>query len=195
VVEPVLDVTKGNLDDAKKNLSTFDLVEREVRKKTFGVLSVVDFKDRPHTTGIIFAVSDPKDDFALYLVTLAKSAKVRYIKRNPNVSFLVTFPHYYLRFIPASTVMFRGKADIISLDDERAQAAFAQKRMTRMNLEVDSQILNDSVVIRIKPSKIVYVYGIGVGLTQMWKDPSSARYKVVIPPERNDEKLLLKDGL
>jgi nitroimidazol reductase NimA-like FMN-containing flavoprotein (pyridoxamine 5'-phosphate oxidase superfamily) len=195
VAVPVLGNTRGNLEVSEKNLSAFNLVEREVRKKTFGVLSVVDFKDRPHATGIIYAVSDPKDDFALYLVTLAKSAKVRYIKRNSNVSFLVTFPHYYLRFIPASTVMFRGIADIISLDDERARTAFAQKRMTRMNLKVDPQIQNDSVVIRIRPSKIVYVYGIGIGLTQMWKDPASARYKVIIPPERIEKRLPLEEGL
>ena len=159
----------------------FDQVMREVRKKTFGVFNSVDTKNRPHSTGIIFAVSPPGEELAFYIVTQAKSAKIRNIKSNPNVSLVVTFPHYYLRFIPDSTVMFRGTAEIIALDDEGAQAAFAQKKMTRMNLEVDSDVLKGSVVIKIRPTKRVYVYGVGIGLNQMRKDPTTARYKVTIP--------------
>ena len=162
----------------------FDLVEQKVREKTFAVLSTVDSKNRPHSTGIIFAVSSPGDELAFYVVTQLKSAKVRNIKRNPNVTLVVTFPHHYLRFIPDSTVMFRGTADLVSLDNEGAQAAFGQKKMTRMNLEVDSEVLKGSVVIRIRPKKTVYCYGVGIGLNQMRKDPTSARYKVRIPQDR-----------
>ncbi|MFW9792791.1 MAG: pyridoxamine 5'-phosphate oxidase family protein [Candidatus Thorarchaeota archaeon] len=192
---PLLGAATGIAEDPEMNQPPFDLVEREVRKKTFGVLGAVDLNGRPHTTGIIFSVSDPSDDLAFYVVTQAKSAKVRYIKRNPNVSLLITFPHYYLRFIPDSTVMFRGKAEIVPLNDERAQAAFAQKRMTRMNLQVDSDVLKDSVVIRMIPSKTVHVYGVGIGLNQMRKDPTSARYKVTIPPERLVENPPIKEEI
>jgi nitroimidazol reductase NimA-like FMN-containing flavoprotein (pyridoxamine 5'-phosphate oxidase superfamily) len=163
---------------------SFDFVEQKVREKTFAVLSTVDSKNRPHSTGIIFAVSPPGEELSFYVVTQSKSAKIRNIKGNPNVTLVVTFPHHYLRFIPDSTVMFRGKADIVALGDARAQAAFGQKKMTRMNLQVDSEVLKGSVVIRIRPSKTVYCYGVGIGLNQMRKDPTSARYKVEIPSER-----------
>jgi len=162
----------------------FDLVEQKVREKTFAVLSTVDSKNRPHSTGIIFAVSPPGEKLTFYVVTQSKSAKIRNIKRNPNVTLVVTFPHYYLRFVPDSTVMFRGKADIVALEDAGAQVAFGQKKMTRMNLEVDSEVLKGSVVIRIRPGKTVYCYGVGIGLNQMRKDPTSARYKVEIPSDR-----------
>ena len=114
---------------------TFADVEKEIRKKTFGIISVVDTKQRPHTTGIIFGVSVPEDPFYIYMVTLKKSAKVRYIKQNPNVSFMITFPHHFLTFIPDSTVMMRGTADLISLEDEGFKRAMEQKRMLKPWLE------------------------------------------------------------
>jgi general stress protein 26 len=179
MVMPILEPETGVVEE--EQLTQFVKVMQEVRKKTFGVFNTVDSKNRPHSTGIIFAVSPPEEELAFYIVTQAKSAKVRNIKSNSNVSLVVTFPHYYLRFIPDNTVMFRGAAEIIALDDEGAQAAFAQKKMTRMNLEVDSEVLKGSVVIRIRPTKTVYVYGVGIGLNQMRKDPTTARYKVTIP--------------
>ena len=80
--------------------------------------------------------------------------------------------------------MFRGIAELISLKDEGAQRAFAQKKMTRMNLEMDPEVLKDTVIIRIRPNPTVYCYGIGIGLNQLRKDPTAARYKVVIHPNR-----------
>lgn len=178
------DTTTKIAEAHEEKLTDFSIVEKELRKKTFGILSTVDQKGRPHSTGLIFAVSAPEDDFALYLATLEKSAKVRYIKNNPNVSFLVTFPHYYLRFIPDSTIMFRGTAELLSFEDEGAQRAAAQKKMTRMNLEMDPEVLKKSVIIRIRPNPTVYCYGVGIGLNQLRKDPTAARYKVVIPQKR-----------
>ena len=180
---PQLGAGTGVVENTQE-AARFEEVEREVRRKTFGVLSTVDSRNRPHSTGIIFAVSAPEDEFALYIVTQKESAKVRNIKQNQHVCLVVTFPHHFLRFIPDSTVMFRGIAELCSLDDEDAQRAFAQKYMTKMNLDVDSEVLRNSVVIKIKPYKTVYVYGMGIGLNTMRKDPTSARYKVTIPSDR-----------
>ena len=181
---PLLGAATGTAENPEKDLSPFDLVEREVRKKTFGIISTVDSKGRPHSTGIIFAVSPPGQPLAFYIVTQSGAAKVRNIKSNPNVTLVVTFPHHFLRFVPDSTVMLRGHADILSLDDKGAQRAFGQKAMTRMNLNVDSDVLKKSIVIRIRPSKTVYCYGVGIGLNTMRKDPTAARYKVTIPQDR-----------
>ncbi|UCE11706.1 MAG: pyridoxamine 5'-phosphate oxidase family protein [Candidatus Thorarchaeota archaeon] len=158
---------------------SFGFVEEAVRKRKFGVLGVVDSKGRPHSTGIMYGVSHPDSEFALYVITQAKAAKVRHIKKNQEVSLTVTFPHYYLRFVPDSYVMFRGTADFVPLDDEDVQWAFQ-----RASLQVDSEAMHDLVVIRIRPRKTVYVYGLGIGMNQLRKDPTSARYKVTIPSER-----------
>jgi len=176
---PLLGAATGVVEPDQESL--FDKVEREVRGKSFAVLSTVDSKNRPHSTGVVYVMSPPGEELMFYVLTQSKSAKVRNIKRNPNVSLVVTFPHHFLRFIPDGTVMIRGTADLVGLDDEGAQVAFAQ---TRRKLDVNSEALKGTIVIRIRPSKKIYCYGVGIGLNQMRKDPTSARYKVTIPPER-----------
>lgn len=169
-------------DDARPG--TFGFVEKAVRKRKFGVISVVDSKGRPHSTGIIYGVSRPESEFALYIVTQKNAAKVRHLKKNPTVTLVVTFPHYYLRFVPDSYVMFQGTADFVTLRDEEVQWAFSQGKILRANLQVDSEIMRDAVVIRIRPRKTVYVYGLGISMNQLRKDPTAARYKVKIPADR-----------
>lgn len=161
----------------------FETVEKEVRKKSFGVLSVVDSKGRPHSTGILFGVSPPQSKFALYIIAGRRYAKVRHIKRNPNVSLVVTFPHYYIRFAPASYAMFRGLADFVPIDDEDVQWAFRQKRILRMSIDT---VIEDQeiVVIRIRPEPTVFCHGIGIGLNELRKSHETGSYKVTIPEHR-----------
>ncbi len=163
---------------------SFAQVEKELKKKTFGIISAVDHKNRPHSTGIIFGMSTPEDPVYFYIVTKGKAAKVRYIKNNPNVSLLVTFPHHFLRFVPDSTVTIRGRAEILSLDDVGFRKAFEQKRMLRMNLQMNPETMRKAVVIRISPESTVYCYGVGIGLNELRKDPTVANYKVTIPRQR-----------
>jgi len=161
----------------------FEVVEREVRKKSFGVLSAVDSKGRPHSTGILYGVSPPQSKFALYIIVGSRYAKVRHIKRNPNVSLVVTFPHYYIRFAPASYAMFRGVADFVPIDDEDIQWAFRQSRILRMNIDT-VPIEHDIVVVRIRPEPTVFCYGVGMGLNELRKSHDTGSYKVTIPEHR-----------
>ncbi|MFX0056296.1 MAG: pyridoxamine 5'-phosphate oxidase family protein [Candidatus Hermodarchaeota archaeon] len=163
---------------------SFDFIEKEVRKKTFGVLSAVDANGRPHSTGILYGVSPPESKFALFVVTSESSAKVRHIRRNPNVSLTVTFPHYYIRFAPASYVMFRGTAEFVPLDDSDGQWAFNQKRILRMNQGVDPEILKKALFIKINPEPTVFCYGVGIGIMELRREHIEGDYKVVIPSGR-----------
>ena len=162
----------------------FAAVEKEIKKKTFGVISVVDPVGRPHSTGVLFGMSPPDSPLFLYIVTSRKAAKVRYIRRTPYVTLMVTFPHHWLRFVPDSTVMIRGTADLVSLDDAGFRAAFSQKRMLKKNLQVDPEVLKESTVMRIRPDRTVYCYGVGIGINELRKDPTAARYNVIIPEGR-----------
>jgi len=164
---------------------SFESVEREVRKKTFGILSTIDSKGRPHSTGIIFGVSPFTSPFALYILVGENYAKVRNIKRNPSVSLVVTFPHYYIRFAPASYVMFRGTAEIVPTTDPDARWAMSQKRIQRMNLETDPEQASTNVVfIKITPEPTVFCYGLGFGLMEMRGNHTNVGYKVNIPKNR-----------
>ena len=164
---------------------SFDFVEQKIRKKSFDVLSTIDSKGRPHSTGIIYAVGPPKSPFALYSVVGANYAKVRNIKQNPNMSIVVTFPHYWIRFAPASYAMFRGTAEIVPFVDEDAQWAMSQTRIGRMNLQTESEDANvEFVFIKITPEPTVFCYGLGFGIMEMRGDHANVGYKVKIPEER-----------
>ena len=167
-----------------KGRFTFAFVEKEIRKKTFGILTTIDAKGRPHSTGVLYGVSPPTSKFCLYIATSERYAKARNIKRNPNVSFVVTFPHYYIRFAPASYVMFRGTAELVPLDNEEGRWVFQQKRILRMTESIDPEELADAFFIKLHPEPTVYCYGVGIGLMELRSSHATGDYKVTIPAER-----------
>ncbi|MHA3962764.1 MAG: pyridoxamine 5'-phosphate oxidase family protein [Candidatus Thorarchaeota archaeon SMTZ1-45] len=164
---------------------SFDFVEKQVRKKTFGVITTIDSKGRPHSTGIIYAVGPPEKPFALYSIAGANYVKVRNIRRNPNVSLVVTFPHYWVRFAPASYVMFRGTAEILPANDADGRWAMSQTRIGRMNLQADADELGVEIAyIKITPEPTVFCYGLGYGLMELRGNHTGVGYKVTIPENR-----------
>ncbi len=164
---------------------TFEFVEKKVRKKTFGVLTTIDSKGRPHSTGIIYAIGSPEKPFALYSIVGESYAKVRNIKRNPNVSLVVTFPHYWIRFAPASYVMFRGNAEILPDSDVDGRWAMSQTRIGRMNLQTEAESIGTEIVyIKMTPEPTIFCFGVGYGLMELRGDIEHGAYKVTIPKDR-----------
>ena len=111
-----------------QNSRTFDFVEKKIRQSNFGILGTVS------PTGILYGVSPLEFKFSLYLITLKDYVKVRNIMNNPYISFVIPFPHYYLRFIPSSCVYFQGTAKNVSFDSSEPQKAFNHKRILKMML-------------------------------------------------------------
>lgn len=164
---------------------TFDFVEKQVRKKTFGVLTTIDPKGRPHSTGVIYAVGSPEKPFALYCIVGTKYAKARNIRRNPNVSLVVIFPHYWIRFAPASYAMFRGTAELFPGDYADGRWAMSQTRIGRMNLQTDADELGiEYAYVKITPEPTVFCFGLGYGIMELRGDHTGAAYKVSIPEHR-----------
>ena len=161
---------------------TFDFVEGEVRKKTFGVLTTVDGGNRPHSTGILYGVAPPSSPFALYFLTLEHYVKVRNVRENPQVSLVVPFPHRILSFIPAPCATFRGAADVVPFDDPDARWAFQQRRILRDNVAWLADI--EPVFIKLKPEPVVQCHGLGIGLREMRSEHTAGGYKARIPTGR-----------
>lgn len=162
---------------------SFEFVEKHVRRKSFGVLSTIDSKGRPHSTGILYGVAPKEEPFALYILAGRRYVKVRNIERDPNVSLVVTFPHYYIRFAPASYVMFRGTAEILPFGNPVARRAFSSQRILRMNLDSDMDE-HEMVFIKITPNPRVVCYGLGIGIMEMRGDHINAGYSVTISEDR-----------
>jgi hypothetical protein len=162
----------------------FAYIEKKVRKKVFGVISTIDSKDRPHSTGIVFAIPPPEYPFAIYMVTGKKAVKARNIRRIPATAFVVTFPHYYIRFAPTFYAMFRGTSEILPIDDEVFRLAFSKKMVTRKALKEDLIELGDNCVIKLIPEPTVFCFGLGINPLKLIRNPGVANYKVTIPVER-----------
>lgn len=161
----------------------FEYMEREIRKKTFGILSTIDSKGRPHSTGILYGLSPADAPLRIYMLASKKYQKVKNVQRDPRVSFVITFPHFYFRFAPASYVMFRGVADVIDFQNEAARRAFQTKRILRMNVSTDYE-QKDMVFIRISPERRVVCYGLGYSIMDLRSNHTGSGYTVSIPENR-----------
>ncbi len=166
----------------------FEYVENEVRKEIFGILSTIDQDGKSHSTGIIYAISPPRSNFSLYILTDRTYKKVRNIQHNSSVSFVIPFPHYLLRFIPSSCVQFQGTAKILPFEDSEAQLSFKMgKKMLKMNIEQaikDNQNGENIVFIKIIPNPKIFCYGLGISLMQLRKNVEIGSYSVTIPRGR-----------
>lgn len=169
-----------------ENFHSFDYIEKQIRNKTFGILSTVSPKFKPQSSGILYSVSLPNSKFALYVITSQNYVKVRNIRKNPNVSFVIPFPHYFLRFVPSSTVYFQGTAEILPINHLKAQKSFSQKRFLRKILNDFSRSSEheEMVFIRIKPKRKICVYGLGFTIRQLRKEHVGRDYSVTIPLEK-----------
>ena len=161
----------------------FSFVEAQLRRKTFGVLSTQSPGGSLQATGILYGVSPPRGKLRLYLVTGRTYLKVRNISRNPEVAFLVPYPHSLLPFVPASCISLQGTAEILSLDDPEGREAFAGDRILRSNLK-QADSMEGAVFIRIRPKRRVHCYGVGIGLMEIARNPSAAGYSLEIPSDR-----------
>jgi hypothetical protein len=163
---------------------TFEFVERQIRKKTFGILSTVSARGRAQSTGAMYGVSPPDAKFSIYILTHKSYQKTRNIRRNSSVSLVIPYPHYYLRFVPSSCISFQGRAKIMPFNHPEPQESFRRKRMLRSNLKAARQLKDQAVFIKIKPDRKISCYGIGIGVMKLRKHPDSGSYSVTIPSER-----------
>ena len=116
----------------------FDLVEREIRKRRFGVLSTVSQDGRSHSVGVLYGISTRDQPFVLYVTTDRRSKKARNITRNENVSFAIPLQRRILRFLPPNCVQFQAIAELIASDDEDANSAFSRSLVLRETLKLET---------------------------------------------------------
>jgi len=175
----------GEEFDMNKHQFSFSFIENQIRKKTFGIITTINPDGTPHTTGICYGVSPPSSKFCFYFLTSKKYKKVRNIQNNPNISFLIPFPHYYIRFAPSGTVTFNGEAELVPIDNVELQPIFSKKRILRLILkEISTQEKDSFIFIRLKPNPKVLCHGVGFNVFKLRKGHRHAGYTVRIPQER-----------
>ncbi|MCF2137686.1 MAG: pyridoxamine 5'-phosphate oxidase family protein [Candidatus Thorarchaeota archaeon] len=162
----------------------FKYIEKQIRKKTFGIIGTVDEKNRPHTTGVLYGVSHPSEPFAIYVATGAAYKKTRNIRQNHNVSFAIPFPHHALWFVPASMIFFQGIAEILPPNDEAARRAFSTKWILRGNIKMGEENEMNAVFIRVRPIEKIHVFGVGISMMRMMRNAEEGVYSVRVPKDR-----------
>ena len=161
----------------------FDLVEREIRKRRFGVLSTVSQDGRSHSVGVLYGISTRDQPFVLYVTTDRRSKKARNITRNENVSFAIPLQRRILRFLPPNCVQFQAIAELIASDDEDANSAFSRSLVLRETLKLETS-QRRAVFIRITPDPVVFTYGLGLSIIDLIRNIGGAAQRVRIPPSR-----------
>jgi nitroimidazol reductase NimA-like FMN-containing flavoprotein (pyridoxamine 5'-phosphate oxidase superfamily) len=111
------------------------MVEKEIRKYSFGVLGTVDIGGRSHSVGLIYAISDLSSPFRIYAMTQLKTKKIKNIEANPNVSFVVPCFRMFFGMVPPNCIQFQGTAEILAIDDKSANEAFKSSYLLRMMLD------------------------------------------------------------
>ncbi len=120
--------------------------------------------------------------FSLYLITRPILKKAKNIRENPNVSFVVPFPHYFFHLIPPSCIQFQGKAEILPSNDPLALKIFQSNRVLKSSLE-HTRILGEPIFFRIIPHEKIFCWGINASLWQIIKHKVDNNY-LIIPPDR-----------
>lgn len=167
--------------------SGFDVVERALRRHTFGTLSTVTERGRPHATGVEYAVSVPGGQLALFVTTRTTTQKVRNIQANPDVAFVVPVPHRLIQLFPPSVIQFQGLASIVSSQDDDAVGAFKSTWFLRRILATEHRIVTqggDLCFIRIRPDPTLFTYALGMSPIQNVRRPRQAIGRVAIPDDR-----------
>jgi len=162
---------------------SFDYVDKQLRKKKFGFLGTITREGKPHSAGVMYAVSSPREKLGLYVITGADTLKVKNIQANPAVSFAIPFPHYILRMAPDFCIQFQGAAQILSFNDPGGQEAIKSRRiMSRMlqRIPLDS---TEEVLIHIVPDKKIHGFGLGMSFFKLLKNIEAGRFFTLVPDE------------
>jgi nitroimidazol reductase NimA-like FMN-containing flavoprotein (pyridoxamine 5'-phosphate oxidase superfamily) len=149
---------------------TTQLVWEAIEKELFAVLGMVNAKNQARTVGIVYVVQNQK----LYIVTGTDTWKARHVRNNPNVSITVTIPKRIPIMpwvtIPAATITFSGKANVLSVQDVSQELLHALFR----GQESDLEKLGTMCVIEVEPQGDFVTYGVGISLMQM-RHPEKSR--------------------
>ncbi|MHA2100119.1 MAG: hypothetical protein ACW99A_15700, partial [Candidatus Kariarchaeaceae archaeon] len=147
--------------------------------------STVSIKKWPQSTGILFGSLMKGQMLKIYVLTEKNYVKVKNIKENKHISFLIPFPHYWLRMAPSFTIHFQCVAKLLPTTDKNGIDSHKGKRVLQMSLkELENEKYRDNLTfIEITPYKKLHSYGMGFSLVESLRKPHELAYSVPIPNE------------
>src|SRR5450756_897372 len=113
---------------------TFEAILKELRRRSFAVLSTIDEQGRPHAVGVEYGVAPTGD--AIYVMTRKHLKKARNIAVNPHVAIVIPLTRRLLWFVPPPSIQFQGVAEIRERTDEEGIRTFEGFFMGRRILKM-----------------------------------------------------------
>lgn len=168
------------------NTPDFDFIVKKIRNKTFGIFDTVSPEKGSQSSSVFYGVSLPGSRFRIYILTHQKDEKIRNIKHNPCISFVIPLCHRFFCFLPFSTIYFQSNAEIIPYVDPEAQIIFKKNRILRKVLSdaCNSDEKGDLMFIRLKPRRKVLIYKLGFNLRSLLRNFERDHYIIQIPSEK-----------
>jgi nitroimidazol reductase NimA-like FMN-containing flavoprotein (pyridoxamine 5'-phosphate oxidase superfamily) len=120
-----------------------------LNRNKVGRLATVSYDCRPFVTPVTFALSKNGDE--IYIPTEPRNQKVRNIRANSNVAFVVDeFPDFWKN----SAVVVRGSASLLDSSEKKRQYMLSVNLLKAKYNEFKTALAPTDVIIAIEPKSI-----------------------------------------
>jgi hypothetical protein len=160
---------------------TLEDLTRLIAKRNFCILATQG-RHGPHVAGVGYFARG----LDLYIPTSANTAKARNVRRDPLVAVHIPVP-WPLIPAPPRSIQFRGKAEILPINDSAANTALERgslviRRVFRRLLErADEEAWGESIWIHVRPTKRIETFMLGVPSTAIFRDEKKAMLHFDVP--------------
>jgi len=183
ISSPVSLKSGGTATTARVAILPYSLKDlaRLIAKHSFCVLATQGLRG-PHVVGVGYFAHG----LDLYIPTSAKTAKARNVRRDPRVAVHIPVP-WPLVPAPPKSIQFRGKAEILPINDPAANEALAHgslvmRRVFRRLLDrAETQTWGESIWIHVRPGRRIETFMIGEPLTAIFRDEEKAMLHFEVP--------------
>ena len=162
---------------------TYDDIVRQLRRRTYAVLSTVDEHGFPHAAGVDYGVSLFGD--AIYVMTRRHLKKARNIAANPHVALTIPLMRRILWFLPPPSIQFQATAEILDRTDEGGVETFRTFFLGRQILKMYDDFVRRGETrvcfLRITPSTEISTYMVGQSIWRTIRRMESGVVKVRVP--------------
>jgi len=142
-------------------------VKRLIARGSFCTLATASSDGIPHVVGILYRFVDGH----LYFATGDRTKKVRNIQKNPRVAVCIPVRQYPVG--PPFSVQLQGTAAVLARNDAEILTlleAGKLNKITRFGVLKEP----DLCFLKVKPSRKVHTFGIGVPLLTLLRAPARA---------------------
>jgi hypothetical protein len=160
---------------------SLELLTRLIAKRNFCILATQGLHG-PHVAGVGYFARG----LDLYIPTSANTTKARNVRRDPRVAVHIPVP-WPLIPAPPKSIQFRGKAEILTINDPAANDALERgslvmRRVFRRLLEkADTATWGESIWIHVRPGKRIETFMLGVPPTTIFRDEKKAMLHFDVP--------------